>query len=84
MRNLIIGFVIGLLVTSATAQFGQIPPGETTVGPVHRDTYLMAGGKDADGNPHQIQVDRFGYVICSQIPPPSHWLHGGDQNRHEH
>jgi len=75
--KVILGFILGIMTASAIAQSDPgIPSG-------FNDTVQMAGGEGSDGKAHHIQVDAYGYVICSQMPAPAHWIHGGDHNRRD-
>ena len=82
-----LGFILGLMTLSAIAQTNITPDDVVASLAAAGNTFMRAGGDGADGKSHVIQVDRYGYVICSQLPPPTHWLHGmppeNDLNQHE-
>ena len=72
------GFILGALMLSAMAQITDnlVPD----LGAIQTDvaSFFRAGGDGPDDQRHVIQVDAYGYVICSELPPPKHWLHGDD------
>ena len=85
----LVGFLFGVMALSAIAQTSEpLPNLGSGSSPVLPQTLAIMGGEGTDGRTHTIQVDAYGYVICSQMPPPTHWQHGQEPgnslNHHDH
>ncbi len=63
MRNLIIGFVLGLLTIGALADTVTQPKDQLLF--INQDSFVLAGGRGPDKVLHMLAVNPDGSVNCS-------------------